>query len=220
MRVLIVEDEPDIRECVRQLLVEENYAVDTASEGKEGFNKALDYDYDLIVLDVLMPQMNGWEVLEEIRKHKSTPVLMLTALDQVDDKVKGLNLGSDDYLAKPFDMTEFLARVRAIIRRSAGLSSSQISHGEIKVNTSNRKVHFQGEEIDLTAREYALVEYMIMHQGSVVTRTELYDHLFDETDDTLSNVLDVHVCNVRKKLYSDFIKTRRGHGYILENESC
>jgi two-component system OmpR family response regulator len=141
---------------------------------------------------------------------------MLTARDAVPDRIRGLDAGADDYLTKPFDSDELLARVRAIIRRSTGTASNIIDIGDVIIDTAVRTVSHQGQEIPLTPREYALVEYLAFHRGKVVSRTELYEHLFDEHDDTLSNLLDVHVSNVRKKLGHELITTRRGHGYCIE----
>lgn len=216
MRILVVEDEHDLRHALEKTLREEGYAVDAAEDGEEGLYKAEAWDYDTIVLDVMLPVMDGWTLLERLRKTKKTPVLMLTARDSVKDRVRGLDLGSDDYLAKPFSLVELLARIRALIRRSAGAASSTIDLGDVQVDTGKRVVLQNRQPVELTAREYALVEMLSFRRGKVVTRTELYDHLFAEEDQTLSNLLDVHVCNVRKKLGKDFILTRRGHGYVIE----
>jgi two-component system, OmpR family, response regulator len=217
MRLLVVEDEDDLRESLEQLLREEGYAVDVAADGDEGWFKADAWNYDAILLDVMLPIIDGWEILRRLRTaKKKTPVLMLTARDTVTDRVKGLDLGSDDYLAKPFDLNELLARLRALIRRSAGEASSVIDLGEVKLDTAARILYESDAPIELTAREYALIEMLAMHRGKVVSRTQLYDHLFSEDDHSLSNLLDVHVCNVRKKLKTDLIHTRRGHGYLIE----
>jgi two-component system OmpR family response regulator len=216
MRILIVEDEPDLLRSLAQALREEGYAVDTAADGVEGAYKAENYDYDAVVLDVMLPRMDGWEILTRLRKIKKTPVLMLTARDQARDRVRGLDTGADDYLVKPFDLSELFARIRAIIRRSANKTTNVVEIGDIKIDTAARNVFLKDKPVELTAREYALVEFMALHRGEVVTRTQLYEHLFDENDETLSNLLDVHVSNVRKKLGAEFIVTRRGHGYCIE----
>lgn len=216
MRLLVIEDEKDLRAALEKGLREEGYAVDVAEDGDEGLFKAESWDYDAILLDVMLPVMDGWQVLERLRQKKTTPVLMLTARDTVRDRVRGLDLGSDDYVVKPFSFRELLARIRALIRRSAGSASSVLELGSVRVDTAKRVVLQNGGPVELTAREYALVEMLAFRKGKVVTRTELYDHLFAEEDQTLSNLLDVHVCNVRKKLGKDFIETRRGHGYIIE----
>src|SRR5579859_5689531 len=216
MRILIVEDEPDLLASLAQALREEGYAVDTADNGNDGLFNAEGVDYDAIVLDVMLPGIDGWEVLKRLRKTKKTPVLMLTARDQTRDRVKGLDTGADDYVVKPFDLEEVFARLRAIIRRGANQTTNVIEIGDVTVDTSARIITLKGKAVELTAREYALVEFMALHRGEVVTRTQLYEHLFDENDTSLSNLLDVHVSNVRKKLGADFIATRRGHGYCIE----
>jgi two-component system, OmpR family, response regulator len=216
MRILIVEDEPDLLRSLAQALREEGYAVDTASDGEGGLFNAESYDYNAIVLDVMLPKLDGWEILKRLRKTKKTPVLMLTARDQTKDRVHGLDTGADDYVVKPFDLPELFARLRALIRRSANQTRSRIEIGDVAIDIPARKVTRAGEPVTLTAREYALAEYLALHRGEVVTRTQLYEHLFDENDATLSNLLDVHVSNIRKKLGAEFITTRRGHGYCIE----
>ncbi len=216
MRVLVVEDEPDLLQSLVKALREDGYAVDGAPDGEEGLYKAESYDYDAIVLDIMLPVIDGWELLRRLRQTKKTPVLMLTARDAIRDRVRGLDTGADDYVVKPFDLDEVLARLRAIIRRSASQAKTLLEFGDVLIDTAARKVTRAGEEVPLTAREYSLLEFLALHRGKVVTRTMLYEHLFDENDDTLSNLLDVHVSNVRKKLGHDFITTRRGHGYCIE----
>ena len=216
MRVLAVEDEPDLLNSLMKALREDGYAVDGAPDGDEGLFKAESYDYDAIVLDIMLPGIDGWELLRRLRQTKKTPVLMLTARDAVRDRVRGLDTGADDYLVKPFELAELLARLRALIRRAANQAESRLKIGDVVIDTAARTVMRQGEAIVLTAREYTLLEYLALHRGKLVTRTTLYDHLFDENDSTLSNLLDVHVSNLRKKLGHDFITTRRGHSYCIE----
>jgi DNA-binding response OmpR family regulator len=216
MRLLVIEDDPLLRHSLCEGLREELYAVDSAADGHEGLLKALATGYDGIVLDGMLPGLDGWELLRRLRHEKLTPVLMLTARDAVPDRIRGLDAGADDYLTKPFDFDELLARLRALIRRSSGRGSNLLEIEGVEIDTAARTVRREGEAIPLTPREYALVEYLALHRGSVVSRTELYDHLFDESDDTLSNLLDVHVSNIRKKLGPSFISTRRGHGYSIE----
>ena len=219
MRVLIVEDEPDLLASVLQAVREDGYAADGAADGDEGLYKAENYDYDAIVLDIMLPGLDGWEVLRRLRKSKKTPVLMLTARDAVRDRVKGLDTGADDYVVKPFDIDEVLARLRALIRRAASEAQPRLELGDVTIDTVARTVSQRGEPVTLTAREYALLEFLALHRGKLVTRTMLYEHLFDENDNTLSNLLDVHVSNLRKKLGHEFITTRRGHGYSIDSES-
>jgi len=216
MRILIVEDEPDLLRSLAQALREEGYAVDTAGNGEDGLFNAESYDYDAIVLDVMLPKLDGWELLKRLRKAKRTPVLMLTARDQPRDRVRGLDTGADDYVVKPFDLPELFARLRALIRRSANQTTNVIEIGAVKIDAAARNVSREDKPVELTAREYSLVEFLARHRGEVVTRTQLYEHLFDENESSLSNLLDVHVSNVRRKLGADFITTRRGHGYCIE----
>lgn len=216
MRVLIVEDEPDLLVSLLQSVREDGYAADGAPDGEEGLYKAETYEYDAIVLDIMLPGIDGWELLQKLRKTKKTPVLMLTARDAVRDRVKGLDTGADDYVIKPFDMDEVLARLRALIRRSATQAEPRLQIADVVVDMAARNVTRAGQAVVLTAREYALLEDPALHRGKLVTRTTLYEHLFDENDNTLSNLLDVHVSNLRKKLGHEFITTRRGHGYSID----
>lgn len=216
MRVLVVEDEPDLLAGLLRAVRDDGYAADGAADGEDGLFKAETYDYDAIVLDIMLPGIDGWELLRRLRRTKKTPVLMLTARDAVRDRVRGLDTGADDYVVKPVDQDELLARLRALIRRSARQAQPRLELGEVVLDTAARTVARRGELVALTAREYALVEFLALHRGKVVTRTMLYEHLFDENDSTLSNLLDVHVSNIRKKLGHDFITTRRGHGYSVE----
>jgi two-component system OmpR family response regulator len=216
MRLLVVEDEPDLLASLAMALREEGYAVDTAADGEDGLHKARSWDYDAIVLDVMLPRLDGWQLLARLRESKKTPVLMLTARDAPPDRVRGLDGGADDYVVKPFDLDELLARLRALIRRAAGQTRNLVEIGDVVVATDARRVTRAGRPVALTPREYALVEFLALHRGRVVSRTELYEHLFDEDEDTLSNLLDVHVSNVRKKLGAGFITTHRGHGYGIE----
>jgi two-component system OmpR family response regulator len=215
MRILVVEDEPRLLRNLAKALREERYAVDTSEAGDDGLWKAETYDYDAIVLDVMLPGLDGWTFLEKLRKQKQTPVLMLTARDAGKDRVRGLDGGADDYLVKPFDLAELLARLRALIRRAAGRGGSLLGVGEVGLDMRSRSVTRAGQPVTLTAREYAILEYLALHRGEVVTRTALYEHLFDESDDTLSNLVDVHVFSIRKKLGHDLIATKRGQGYCI-----
>jgi two-component system OmpR family response regulator len=216
MRLLLVEDEPDLLNGLKRALRREGYAVDTAAAGDEGLYKAQETDYDAIVLDVMLPKLDGWEVLTRLRRSKKTPVLMLTARDTTKDRVRGLDTGADDYLIKPFDNAELHARLRALIRRAANTTTSRIEIGDVVIDTRARAVTRGGTPVVLTAREYAILEYLALHRGEVVSRTELFEHLFDENDDTLSNLVDVHVFGIRKKLGANIIATRRHQGYGIE----
>ena len=215
MRILVVEDDARLLKSLAKALREEGYAVDPAADGEEGLYKAQNCDYDAIVLDVMLPRLDGWQLLAELRKTKKTPVLFLTARDTLADRVRGLDGGGDDYLVKPFDLSELYARLRALIRRSAGRARPDIVIGGVRIDTRARTVAVDGAAVALTAKEYMILEYLALQQGKVVTRTELYEHVFDERDDTMSNLLDVHVYNIRKKLAGDLIATRRGQGYCI-----
>lgn len=215
MRLLVVEDEPDLLAALAQSLRENGYAVDEASDGSSGLYKAQGTDYDAIVLDLMLPGMSGWDILKQLRKSKATPVLILTARDGLQDRVKGFDSGADDYLTKPFELPELRARLRALIRRSVGQANAVIELGDISIDTASHTVRKSGKQVFLTPREYSLVELLALHKGKLVSRTMIYNHLFDDQDDTLSNLVDVHVANVRKKLGKDFIVTRRGEGYEI-----
>ena len=216
MKILLIEDEADLLGSLARALREEGYAVDTAADGEDGLYKAENSEYDAIVLDIMLPHLDGWEILKRLRLSKQTPVLMLTARDATRDRVRGLDSGADDYVVKPFDLYELLARLRALIRRAAGKTRNLIEIGSVAIDTAARTVTHCGDLVTLTAREYALLEFLAMHRGEAVTRSTLYEHLFEEDEDTLSNLLDVHVSNIRKKLGAETITTRRGHGYCIQ----
>jgi two-component system, OmpR family, response regulator len=216
VRLLVVEDECDLLQALEKALREAGYAVDTAADGEDGLFKATSWDYDAIVLDLMLPKLDGWELLRRLRRVKKTPVLLLTARDALPDLVKGLDTGADDYLAKPFERLELLARLRALMRRAAGQATAVLEVGDVRIDTASRTVTRQGKSVTLTPLEYAMLEFLAHHRGRIVTRTMLYDHLFDENEDSLSNLLDVHVSNLRKKLGADFIVTRRGQGYLID----
>ena len=215
MRLLIAEDEAELAETVRRAFVEEGFSVDVAPDGASAVFNAESWSYDAIILDLMLPRVSGLDVLKKIRAKGSTPVLILTARGALDDKLKGLNSGADDYLTKPFQLTELIARVRALVRRSAGKPSPILKLGDVEIDTVARVVKKKGRSIELTAKEFALIELLALHKDELVTRTMIYDHLYDENDDTFSNVVDVYVSNLRRKLGKDFIETRRNQGYIL-----
>jgi two-component system OmpR family response regulator len=216
MRVLIVEDERELLQMLATVLREADYAVDSAADGETGLYHALNFDYAAIILDVMLPKLNGWDLLGQLREKKNTPVLMLTARDHVRDRVRGLDTGADDYLVKPFQFDELMARLRAIIRRHANKAHNVFQIGGVKIDTTMRRVSLKGRHIELTPREYRVLEFLALHRGKVVTRRELFKHLSDAAEETGSNLLDVHVSNIRKKLGSGLISTRRGHGYCIE----
>ena len=217
MRVLVIEDEAELLHVIARALRENGYAVDEASDGTDGLYKATTWPYDAVVLDLMLPGINGWDFLRKLRVKHQTPVLILSARDTVRDRVGGLDLGADDYLTKPFALTELLARLQALIRRAAGKAAPEITIGDVVINLRTRTVQQNGRPVELTAREFAIVELLTLHRGELVTRTRIYEHIFDENDDTLSNLVEVHVSNIRKKLGKDFITTRRGQGYILDD---
>lgn len=215
MRLLIVEDEPDMLDTLAEAMRGEGYAVDEAADGEDGLFKALEIDYDLIICDVMMPVHDGFELLRRLRQKKKTPVLMLTARTKVQDRIQGLDSGADDYLAKPVDLNELAARVRALIRRAHGNAAPVLAIGEVEIDTAAQTVKAAGQPVVLTGREYALLEFCVQRRGKIITRTQLYEHLYDENDTPVSNLVDVHVFNLRKKLGQDFIVTHRGRGYSV-----
>lgn len=216
MRILLVEDETELLRITAKSFREEGYAVDEAADGIAGLLKATTWEYDAIVLDIMLPKMDGVALLAKLRKTKKTPVLLLTARDAVADRVKGLDAGADDYLVKPYSLAELLARVRALIRRSANQPSPLIQIGGVTLDTAAKRVSVDGVDVELTAREYSLLELLVRQRGKVVTREKIYEHLFDERDDSFSNIVEVHVSNLRKKLGKDLIDTRRGLGYAID----
>jgi len=221
MRILVVEDNPKVASFIKRGLQEERYAVDLASDGEEGLFLAQNSELDLIILDLLLPKQNGLEVLRALRKDRiNTPVLILTAKDSPKDKVEGLDLGADDYLTKPFGFEELLARVRALIRRKNGLATNTLKLADLEMDLVKHKVMRGQKEIDLTNREYALLQYFLNHVGRVMTRTMLSSHVWEQDFDTSSNVIDVHIARLRRKIDDEFpeklLRTIRGTGYILE----
>lgn len=220
MRLLVVEDYEPLLEAVVRRLREEGYAVDAASDGTEGWWYAESNDYDVVLLDLMLPGMDGGEVLRRIRSAgKTSRVLIFSAKDQVEERVNGLDAGADDYLIKPFAMDEMLARVRTLVRRRYEQASPRIRVGVLELNSSTKTASIQGRVLDLTAREYALLEYLAARSGQVVSRTEIWEHLYDFRSDAQSNVVDVYIGYLRKKLdphgAAELIETRRGQGYIL-----
>jgi two-component system OmpR family response regulator len=216
MRVLMVEDEPDLLQATRNFLAEFGLTVDAAADGEEGLFKALGADYDAIILDLMLPRLDGGEVLCRLRAaKKNSPVLLLTARDSLADKIQGLNLGADDYLTKPFDLHELLARLRALIRRASNHPAPVVEVGDIEIDTAARVVRRRGSEVPLAVKEYAILELLMFNRGKLVTRRMIYEHVYGDEDETLSNVVDVYICNLRRKLGSQLILTRRGEGYMI-----
>ncbi len=220
MRILLIEDDAHLAGVIARGLREQSYAVDLASDGEQALYCAAVNQYDLVVLDVLMPIKNGYTVCRELRASGfRAPILMLTALDSVDDRVAGLDSGADDYLPKPFDFRELLARLRALLRRSDVVRPAVASVADLTLDTASHRVTRAGRTIGLTAKEYALLEFLVLNQDRVVGREEIAQHVWDENFDPLSNTIDVYVRRLRHKLDADpgrrLIHTRRGEGYIL-----
>lgn len=220
MRILLVEDEPDAARMLAQGLREQVYAVDVAADGDAALEMAYINDYDLIILDVMLPGKNGFEVCREIRGSGSAvPIIMLTARDAVEDKIEGLDTGADDYLVKPFDFHELLARVRALLRRREALRPQVADIADLKIDMLGRKVWRENTAIELTAKEYALLEYLVQRAGEVVTRSDIAEHVWDETFDPFSNLIEVYIQRLRRKIDDGrdvkLIRTRRGEGYVV-----
>jgi two-component system copper resistance phosphate regulon response regulator CusR len=220
MRVLIVEDQQRLRNWLRKGLEEADFVVDATGDGKEGLWYAKGNPYDVIILDLMLPGMDGLTILRRLREAGcESQVLILTAKDTVPDRVKGLDLGADDYVVKPFAFEELLARVRALVRRGYGRHSSTIEIGDLRIDTAKRQVWRRGKEVELRAMEYKLLEYLARRAGETVSRTEIWDHLYDFGSQTVSNVVDVYVSCLRRKLddpgKTSLIQTRRGLGYVL-----
>ena len=218
MRLLIVEDEPNLGQQLKNALEGAGYAVDLATDGEEGLFLGSNEQYDAIILDLGLPEIDGLTVLDRWRREgKTTPVLVLTARDSWSDKVAGLDAGADDYVAKPFQTEELIARLRALIRRASGNASAELIAGDIRLDTRSGKVTKDGEPVKLTAQEYKLLSYLLHHKGKVVSRTELIEHIYDQDFDRDSNTIEVFVTRIRKKLGQDVITTIRGLGYSLED---
>jgi two-component system OmpR family response regulator len=219
MRILVIEDDTNLNRQLKEALTEAGYAVDVAFDGEEGHFLGDTEPYDAIVLDIGLPQMDGLSVLEEWRRAgKTTPVLLLTARDRWSDKVQGIDAGADDYVAKPFHMEEVLARIRALVRRAAGLASNEIVSGSVRLDSRSGKVTVDGQSVKLTSHELRLLSYLMHHKGKVISRTELTEHLYDQDFDRDSNTIEVFVGRLRKKLPEDCIQTVRGLGYQIAED--
>jgi two-component system OmpR family response regulator len=220
VRILIVEDEQKMARVLRRGLEEEGYAVDIANDGVDGLHMATENDYDGVVLDVMLPALDGIEVCRQMRERgRWAPVLMLTARDGVSDRVRGLDVGADDYLVKPFSFDELVARLRALLRRGARERPAVLAVGPLKLDPASRRVEREGKLIELSPKEHSLLEYFMRHKGEVLSRTLILEHVWDYNYDGGSNVVDVYVRYLRRKIGSELIRTIRGAGYVLEPES-
>ena len=220
MRVLVVEDDGRIAAFLAKGLRENSYAVDIASDGRQGLYMASVNDYDIFILDVNLPYQDGFEVCKELRKNGiEKPVLMLTARDAIEDRVAGLDLGADDYLTKPFEFRELLARLRALLRRQSQVRPAKILTADLEIDTVAQTVARAGKNVELTSKEYSLIEFLAINKGKVVGREEISEHVWDDSFDPFSNLIEVYIKRLRKKLDEDhavrLIHTRRGAGYIL-----
>jgi DNA-binding response OmpR family regulator len=225
MKILVVDDEPDLLEQLRKTLTSQRYDVDTADNGESALDKLFDNPYDLIILDIMLPVVDGLAILREIRKANiATPVLMLTAKGDVEDKIKGLDYGADDYLAKPFAIAELMARIRSLLRRASDHRDPLLTVRDIALNTKTRQVIKSGKSLELTPKEFSILEFLLYNQNRVVSRFTLAEHVWgDEFDPfTMSNFIDVHIKNLRRKIdHSDkkkIIRTIRGIGFVIEDE--
>ncbi|MBI3317802.1 MAG: response regulator transcription factor [Candidatus Omnitrophica bacterium] len=221
MRILLVEDDSAVASFIRRGLREEHYTVDVAPDGEEGLVAGQTKEYDLIILDLLLPKRSGLDLLKTLREGRvTTPILLLTAKDRPEDKVTGLNAGADDYLTKPFRFDELLARIRALSRRRGDLVSTVLQAADLEMDVLRRRVTRGGRELDLTAREFSILEYFLRHPNQVVTRTKLSEQVLEHDFDTFSNVINVHVARLRQKINDGFkrklLDTVRGSGYMLE----
>jgi DNA-binding response OmpR family regulator len=223
MRVLLIEDHKPLVRALRQGLEEEGFAVDVAIDGQEGDFKAHTAEYDVIILDIMLPKEDGLSLLQRWRKEGlTTHILVLTARGSMEDKVKGLDLGADDYMTKPFELEELMARLRALIRRGHQVKSPLIRVHDLELDTASRSVKRAGQAIHLTPREYSLLEFLAFHRGKIVTRSMIWEHLYDDRDETTSNVVDVYIRYLRNKIDKGFepplILTRWGEGYMLRGD--
>jgi heavy metal response regulator len=222
VRLLVVEDEAKVASFIKRGFEEESYAVDVAADGEEAVSMVDVYDYDMVLLDIMLPKLDGLSVLAHIRKtKKGVPVILLTAKDMVNDKVKGLDMGADDYVTKPFSFEELLARVRALLRRGRPEESLKLIVADLELDPVTRKVTRQGKEISLTTKEYSLLEYFMRNPGRILTRTMISEHVWSIKFDTFTNVIDVYINYLRNKIDKDYpkklLQTVRGVGYMLKD---
>ena len=223
MKILLVEDEIDLNNIVTKYLKKNGYSVDSVFDGEEALDYLKSGEYDLVILDIMLPKINGFEVIKELRnKGNHTSVLMLTARDSADDKVKGLDLGADDYLVKPFDFNELLARMRAVVRRKYGNSSNNLTIGDLVLDTSKKSITRGEKEIELTGKEYEVLEYLMQNKNRILSREQIKQHVWDYNYEGDSNIIDVLIKNIRKKIDVEdgkqIIYTKRGLGYVIREE--
>ena len=224
MRILVAEDHPSLARSIADGLRDDGYAVDLTFDGNEALHLAATNPYDAIILDIMLPGRDGFSIIQALRRRDvQVPILCLTARDAILDRVKGLDLGADDYLVKPFNWEELVARVRSMVRRGHGKKSPVITVGDLEIDTARKAARRGGHQIELSAREYALLEYLAHRQGQVVSRSEIWEHLYDQHDENTSNVVDVYIGYLRNKIDKDYptrlIHTRRGQGYLLGVEA-
>ncbi len=225
MRILLVDDEPELLEQVGRMLRKQNYTVDTAMDGETALEQLFAEPYDLVLLDIMLPEQDGFAVLRQLREEKiTTPVLMLTARGEVDDRVKGLDLGADDYLAKPFSMAEMLARIRALLRRGGAHGSSILQLQDLRLNTATREGSRNDQAVSLTPKEFSLLEFLLYNKNRAVSRFSMAEHVWGDDFDpfTMSNNIDVHIKNIRRKINDvdgKLIGTVRGIGYMIRDET-
>jgi two-component system cell cycle response regulator CtrA len=221
MRVLLVEDDTSTAKSIELMLKSEGYIVDASELGEDGLDLSKIYDYDIMILDLLLPDMHGYDVLKALRDAKiETPVLILSGLTELDNKIKALGYGADDYLTKPFDKRELIARIQAIVRRSQGHSQSAITTGKVKVNLDSRTVEVSGKPLHLTGKEYGIIELLSLRKGSTLTKEIFLNHLYGGMDEPEAKIIDVFICKLRKKLQDaadgdNYIETVWGRGYVL-----
>jgi DNA-binding response OmpR family regulator len=223
MRVLIIEDEKNLANILKKGLKENSFTVELSFDGEEGLYMAETYPYDAVILDIMLPKMDGFAIMDRLRAKKiNVPVLMLTAKGELGDRIKGLNIGADDYITKPFEFSELLARLKAVIRRNKGTASSIIEIADLTIDTHSRTVKRAKKGIKLSAKEYNIIEYLALNKGRVISRTELTEHIYDSDFDLDSNIIDVYINYLRNKIDKDFgkplIHTLRGSGYMLKED--
>ena len=221
MRVLLVEDDSSVAKSIEMILKSEGYMVETTDLGEDAYELGKFYDYDIVVLDLMLPDMHGYEVLKKLRADKvNVPILILSGLSELDSKIKGLGFGADDYLTKPFEKAELIARIKAIVRRSQGHAQSQIKIGELTVNLDSRTVDVKGKPVHLTGKEYGILELLALRKGTTLTKEMFLNHLYGGMDEPEGEIIDVFICKLRKKIEiaadgENYIETVWGRGYVL-----